>query len=197
MLSSFARAYKREPKIRLRIFGSGPLQADLEKLIQKLNLEEVVELSGWTDDLAGEMRKADSFLLSSNYEGWARVLIESLLQKLPVVTTDVGCVHEVVKGGEHGIVVPVDDEEALAKAIIKMASDKDLYQAFVDKLDVLIGYFLNLILGFKRLVFRNLTLFLHTLRQIIGIPPKISDGYLMLFANLVNHFNEFFATLFG
>ncbi len=134
MLNAFADAYKSAPNIKLRIFGDGPEKTKIEELIQKLQLSDVVELLGWTSDVAGEMKRADAYLLTSNYEGWARVLIEAALLRLPVVTTDVGCVNEVIFDGKHGLVAPVDDCKSVATAIKKIATDKELYVSITNYL---------------------------------------------------------------
>ena len=131
MLKAFARAQAQIPNLRLRIFGDGPENKNIKHLIHSLHLSDVVEMNDWTNNLVGEMQRADAYLLTSNYEGWARVLIESVLQELPVVTTDVGCVNEVIKDMEHGLVVPVGDCQKLTEAIQKIASDVSLYTTIV------------------------------------------------------------------
>lgn len=127
MLRAFASAYKENNKLRLRIFGEGVLEKDIKKLINILDITSVVELRSWTSNLGIEMLEADAYLLTSNYEGWARVLIEAMVLGLPVVTTDVGCVGEVLQDQKHGLVVPVGDEGLLAEAIKTLSIDADLY----------------------------------------------------------------------
>lgn len=127
MLQAFAAVSKNNPRLRLKIFGEGPIQQDIEKLIESLKLKEVVSLHGWTDNLSQEMQVADAYLLTSNYEGWARVLIEAMVLQLPVVTTDVGCVGEVVQHEVHGLVVPVANKASLINAIERISSDQQLY----------------------------------------------------------------------
>lgn len=129
MLTAFAKARESTPGLKLKIYGDGPQKPLINSLINKLDLDDSVELSGWTSDLAEEMRTADAYLLTSNYEGWGRVLIEALLLKLPIVTTDVGCANEVIKNNEHGLVVSVGQEEELKEAIVKIATDKHFYDS--------------------------------------------------------------------
>jgi glycosyltransferase involved in cell wall biosynthesis len=66
------------------------------------------------------MAHAHVFALASLHEAYGLVLIEALATGTPVVTTNVGCVNEVVKDGDHGIIVPVNDEEAFGKALLRM-----------------------------------------------------------------------------
>jgi glycosyltransferase involved in cell wall biosynthesis len=124
MLQAFAEVLKENQNVRLIIFGEGPEEKKIKRMVADLKLEEFVDVSGWTDNLAAEMAKANAYLLTSNYEGWGRVLIESVLQKLPVVTTDVGCANEVIEDGEHGLIVPIDDKKALVDAMVRISSDE-------------------------------------------------------------------------
>ena len=131
MIRAFARVHANHPNIRLRIFGGGALEAKLRALVISLKVSEAVDFKGWTQSLGDEMAQADAYLLSSNYEGWGRVLIEALLANLPMVTTDVGCAHEVIKHEAHGLIVPVGNEEQFAHAMERIYTDNELYDRLV------------------------------------------------------------------
>jgi glycosyltransferase involved in cell wall biosynthesis len=126
MLHAFAEVHSRLPQTRLRIFGDGPDRAKLHTIIEELKISDAVEINSWTNDLASEMRQASVYLLTSNYEGWGRVLIEAMLSELPIVTTDVGCAHEVVLPNKHGLIVPVDDKDSLVEAMVQMVSHPEI-----------------------------------------------------------------------
>jgi glycosyltransferase involved in cell wall biosynthesis len=138
LLRSFYRAQQNCPDIRLLIAGSGSDQASLETLI-KLNEKDenqsLVKMLPWLNDVPGFMADVDAYVLSSNYEGWARVLIEAKYANLPMVTTDVGCVGEEVVDKKHGLVVPVDDENELSLALEKMANEEDQYAHYKNILE--------------------------------------------------------------
>ncbi len=129
LLNAFATVHKKQPHTHLRIFGTGPEEIQLKTLAHQLfgTLDCPVTFTSWTDTVSAELARADVYVLSSNYEGWARVLIEALVAQLPIVTTDVGCVGEVVVNHEHALVVPVGDEAALAAALERIATDTELY----------------------------------------------------------------------
>ncbi len=143
MIQAFARAHERNDKVRLTIVGRGPEEEIIKKEIN-LAFKETdsnscpVEIIGWSDDIPSLMKSADAYLLSSNYEGWARVLIEAICSHLPVVTTDVGCAGEVVIDGQHGYVVPPKDVQALSEAIFRMSSDKSQYDHFRNNLSSIV-----------------------------------------------------------
>jgi glycosyltransferase involved in cell wall biosynthesis len=128
LLNAFYKVWQVCPQARLVIVGRGP-ETEKLKFIIKDQYNEVIPVRfiDWVDNPSELMSTADAYVLSSNYEGWGRVLVEAMLMRLPVVTTDVGCVGEVLINDEHGLVVPVNDETALAKAMTEMAVDKEKY----------------------------------------------------------------------
>ena len=73
------------------------------------------------------MAGADSFILSSDCESFANVLIEALACGLPVLSTDCPCgPAEIIRNKESGLLIPVQDENALANGIIQLFKDKSL-----------------------------------------------------------------------
>jgi glycosyltransferase involved in cell wall biosynthesis len=104
---------------RLIIIGEREEKDKLEALIRDLNLENVVSLPGFADNPYEYMRAADVFALSSRWEGFGNVLVEAMACGTPVVSTD--CPYgpaEILQNGRWGHLVPVNDNQALAHAII-------------------------------------------------------------------------------
>ncbi len=137
MLDAFYKAHKQSPKLRLIIIGQGPDIEVIESTIkanEESNDEQLVKVLPWTNDVPGFMASVDAYVLSSNYEGWGRVLIEAMYAKLPVVTTNVGCVGEVILDNKHGLVVPTNDEVVLTEAMIKLSTEEDLYKSIKNNL---------------------------------------------------------------
>lgn len=79
---------KEYPKIKLKILGKGELEKELKELTKNLSIEENVEFLGYINNPYKEIEKADVFVLSSLYEGFPGVLVESLACKTPVISTD-------------------------------------------------------------------------------------------------------------
>ncbi len=131
LLKAFFSAYEKCPHLRLRIVGRGEKEDWLKKEIAKrfplASTASPVSIEDWSDDVAALMRSADVYILSSNYEGWGRVLIEAMVSGLPCITTDVGCAGEVFEHEVHGLITPVADDESLSNAILQMATNKDFY----------------------------------------------------------------------
>lgn len=127
LVRAFARAAATVPKLRLMLVGDGPERQRIEKAITAAGLPSGhMVLRPWSDDVPGLMHAADIYALSSNYEGWGRVLIEAQAAGLPIATTDVGCVGTALQPEEHALVAPVGDEAAIAAALERLASDQDL-----------------------------------------------------------------------
>ena len=108
---------------RLVIYGEGSQRAQLEASINSLGLAQRVTLAGYIDDLGPVLCDARLFVLSSEYEGFPAVLVEALAAGVPVVATDCSpAIAGIVAMGD-GILVPIGDPAALAKAI-EMSLDR-------------------------------------------------------------------------
>jgi glycosyltransferase involved in cell wall biosynthesis len=105
---------------RLIILGDGPLRSELEALIVKLCLTEVVRLQGYVENPLKFFAHADVFVLSSHVEGLPNVLIEAMMCGCTPVSTDCPTgPREVLQNGKYGYLVPVGDPIAMATAIEK------------------------------------------------------------------------------
>ncbi|MBK8782818.1 MAG: glycosyltransferase [Anaerolineales bacterium] len=99
--------------------------ADLQSQIERLGLSSSVKLQGQTDDVARHLAAADVFILSSRWEGLPIALLEAMSAGLPSIATKVEGVDEVLVEGEHGLFVPVENPEALARAILQLLRDPE------------------------------------------------------------------------
>ncbi|WPZ31538.1 glycosyltransferase (plasmid) [Sulfitobacter sp. OXR-159] len=107
--------------IRLFILGEGPDRPNLEQLIQRKGLERSVFLPGFMGDLRPWFSSADLFVHTSNSEGFGNVLVEALSFGVPVVSTDCPTgPREILQDGKFGVLVPMNDSNALCEAIIGM-----------------------------------------------------------------------------
>jgi len=103
---------------QLLIIGEGPERNALTDLVAELGVSDTVTMAGFLDNPFPLLAQADLFVLSSRWEGHPLVLAEALLLGVPVVATD--CVagpRELLRGGELGRLVPVEDVSALATAM--------------------------------------------------------------------------------
>jgi glycosyltransferase involved in cell wall biosynthesis len=105
---------------KLLIAGGGQLRPQLEKQVHDLGLSSRVHFLGIRDDIAELMAAADVFVLSSVGEGFGLVVAEAMACECVVVATDSGGVREVL--GDPGFLVPSQDPDALAAAIMAAVS---------------------------------------------------------------------------
>ncbi|GAC1318657.1 MAG: glycosyltransferase family 4 protein [Chloroflexota bacterium] len=118
----------RIPRARFVVIGDGERRQELEALVAHMGLADAVQFLGWRRDLPRVYADLDVVALSSRNEGSPVALIEALASARPVVSTAVGGVPEVVVHGETGLTVPRNDAGALADAIVRLLTDRDLAQ---------------------------------------------------------------------
>lgn len=112
--------------VRLIILGEGELRADLEEVVSSLGLEDSVDLPGFVSNPYAYMSKASLFVLSSQWEGLPTVLIESLFCGTTLISTDCPSgPREILEDGRYGKIIPMEDAEALAQAIISELREVD------------------------------------------------------------------------
>jgi glycosyltransferase involved in cell wall biosynthesis len=124
LLRAVALVKPRIPDFNLWVVGGGALAESLHLLREKLGLGNTVRFLGEQKAVGGFLRQADLFVLSSISEGLPVSLLEAMAVGLPVVTTSVGGMPEVVAPSGCGLVVPSQDPAALAEAICKLAVDQ-------------------------------------------------------------------------
>ncbi len=95
----------------------------LQALIRELGLTERFHFAGGLKDLRSHFAGADIFVLPSRSEGFSNAIVEAMAMSLPVVATDVGGNAEAVSEGVSGYIVPTEDPDALATAILKLLDD--------------------------------------------------------------------------
>ena len=108
------------PAAHLALVGDGPDRGALQE-----SAPRAVTLVGKRDDVARWLAAADLVVVPSRWEGLSLGLLEALARGRSIVTTDVAGAREAV-GDEAGAVVPVEDEAALASAIIRRLTDDEL-----------------------------------------------------------------------
>ncbi|MDJ0795256.1 MAG: glycosyltransferase [Calothrix sp. MO_167.B12] len=122
LIRAFAKVREVTPS-RLVIFGTGSEHSRLKSLINELDLEDYVDLPGFTKNPYAYVAKSAVLTLSSAWEGLPTFLIETMALGIPVVSTD--CPSgpaEILDNGKYGDLVPVDDPPALAEAILNILS---------------------------------------------------------------------------
>ncbi|EOU2062757.1 glycosyltransferase [Clostridium perfringens] len=130
LVEAFSKALARNKKLRLTILGDGELKPNIEDLIKKLNIEKYVFLPGNVMNVEEYLNESDIFILSSKFEGLPLVILEAMASGLPIISTNVGGISDIVKNNENGFLVDSDNVGELAEAIIKLSKDYNLINNF-------------------------------------------------------------------
>ena len=96
--------------------------------MRELGLDTQVHLLGERRDIDALTRAADLFVFPTLFEGSPFALVEAMGRGLPIVTTDASGIPEVVRHGQEGLVVPKENPEALANAILEAMADPERMQ---------------------------------------------------------------------
>ena len=129
---AFVQLLQQQPalreRLRLVLVGEGPLRAEAQTLLQQAGAADLAWLPGERSDVPAVMRGLHAFVLPSLAEGVSNTILEAMACGLPVVATAVGGNAELVAHGRTGLVVPSDDQHALARALGQLAQ-QPLYAA--------------------------------------------------------------------
>lgn len=125
-LVAAALAREQLPDARFVVVGDGPLRGELAQLAATLRLGESVELLGFRPDARALIGALDLLAVSSRSEGTPLVVFEALSAGVPVVASAVGGIPDQVRDGREGLLVPPDDPEALAGALVRAVREPGL-----------------------------------------------------------------------
>lgn len=114
-------------KFKWFIIGNGSLYDNLNQLIEKNNLNNIVVLLGEHGNPYPYIKNADAFVQSSRYEGKSVVLNETKMLAKPIIATNYSTVKDQINHGEDGIIVDMN-AESLAKGIAELISDTSLQE---------------------------------------------------------------------
>jgi len=112
---------------QLIIVGDGPDKEKLGKLINRLNLEKRVKLVGSMprERLLEYLTKAQVFVLNTSFESFSFQVVEAMNLGIPVITTNIGNLPEIIDDGREGILIEPNNKEQLIKAIKRLEQDDD------------------------------------------------------------------------
>jgi len=123
LINAMPLILQKYPNAKLGILGDGVLRPQLEAQIVEMHLTKSIRLFGMLDVVTEYLAVADIFILPSRSEGLPIALLEAMSAGLPVVVTNLDGMDDLVKHGQHGLLVPVEDPRALADAVLQLLSD--------------------------------------------------------------------------
>jgi len=122
LLKAIARAAEADSRVRAVMIGDGGMESSLKELAARLGIADRV---AWLGRQPSDRYLAsfDILAMPSRYEGFSLMPLEAMHAHLPIICTPVGGIEETVSHGVTGLIVPIDDSEALARTILALARD--------------------------------------------------------------------------
>ena len=133
LIRAFVRFHEDHPEFRLEVYGDGGERENLQQLVEKSGGADCIQLLPARDNVLEEVRDAFAFVLSSDLEGMPNALIEAMAIGLPCISTDCpsGGPADLVENGVNGILVPVDDDKAMAAAMQTLCENEALRKSIM------------------------------------------------------------------
>jgi glycosyltransferase involved in cell wall biosynthesis len=125
LFEALNRLQQGEPHLKVILFGSGCLEAQLKKEVECLGLQNVVRFAGFRPDLRAYLAHFQLLIHPAMREGLGLCLLEAQAAGVPVVGFRSGGVAEAIEDGETGVLVPAGDAVALADAVRSLLNDPD------------------------------------------------------------------------
>ena len=114
-------------KLKLYIGGNGEIE-NVKQLIKEYGIADIVIFEGWVsgDKKIELLNNSDAYILPSYKEGLPISILEAMSYGMPIISTPVGGIPEIVSNGENGYLVEPGNKEDIYKAIISLLNDSDL-----------------------------------------------------------------------
>lgn len=126
LIQAWEKVNAAHPSLKLYIAGEGECRKELEKMVTDLNLKDCVIFLGHVPNPHPLMENCLFTIVSSTWEGFGLILLESWLHKKPIIAFDVPAMNEVVKDKESGLLVKINNSDDLANKIIYLYENKDV-----------------------------------------------------------------------
>jgi N-acetyl-alpha-D-glucosaminyl L-malate synthase BshA len=126
LVTAFAQIASEVPDVELLLLGDGPTRPDVDRLIRKYELNHRIRCPGFKRDVYQYLRCAYAFALCSELEGAPLSLLEAMSCGLPVVSTAVGGIPEIIEDSKNGLLVPFGDIDAMAEKLYVILTDSTL-----------------------------------------------------------------------
>ncbi len=140
LVQAMPAVLKQFPQAQLLIVGEGPMHARLVRLARSLGISPACVFIPRIHDTLKALPVIDIFAMPSLKEGLGLSLMEAMAAGLPCVGSDIGGIRNLIRDGENGLLVPVQDPAALARAIIGLLDDEKKAQRLADNARTFINH---------------------------------------------------------
>ena len=130
LIAALPEIKKIYPSAHLILAGDGPAKENLQGLIKKLGLGEIVSFKGFLphQEALQEISQGEVFVCPSLAEGLGNVFLEAQACQTPVIGANVGGIPDIIQDGFNGLLIPAKNSQAIVEAVAKIFSDKNLAQ---------------------------------------------------------------------
>lgn len=134
LITIFATIAPQHPDWALVILGEGSARAELESKVAALGMERQIFMPGRAGNIGEWYLAAELYVLTSRFEGFPNTLLEALTYGCPAVAVDCETgPRDILRHEQDGLLVPQNDQAALANALTRLMSDRNLRTAFSQK----------------------------------------------------------------
>lgn len=125
----FEQVVKEIPS-KLILVGDGPDRSECERLCRQLNLCDNIKFLGKQDGLVEILNAADIFLIPSQSESFGLAALEAMSCGIPVVSSSVGGLPELIRHNETGFIAEIGDVKRMAKYVVDLLTNEKKYALF-------------------------------------------------------------------
>lgn len=125
--------------VRFLIVGDGSFLPEMKDAIRQNGLEDIVVFTGYRDDIPDLLAASDVFALCTYHETLCNAVLEASYYGLPVLSTNVGGIPEIVQDGVSGYLLSPGDAESVYRHLIELTENRELREAFGRKGKQLVG----------------------------------------------------------
>lgn len=125
LIRAFKRFHQKHSDYTLYMYGDGDDREYIQMLINKEGLSDYIFLPGARKNIWDEIMDAKCFVMTSWYEGMPNALLEAMCLGLPCVSTKVSGAIDLIKSGENGILVDIDDDRTFSNCLCRVVEDEE------------------------------------------------------------------------
>jgi glycosyltransferase involved in cell wall biosynthesis len=130
LLQAWHLVHQHAPQARLIIVGNGPLQIQLERMAEALDIADSVEFTGLQSDVPAQLHRGSLAVLPSRWEGMPNAVLEAMACGLPCVATRVSGSEDIIQHETNGLLVEPEDYQGMAHALLTLLGDPLLIQKY-------------------------------------------------------------------
>ncbi|MCH9652925.1 MAG: glycosyltransferase [Planctomycetes bacterium] len=132
LLTAFDQFAEQNTEFHLLFVGDGPLRVELEQDVSQLACAKRIHFAGWQSQIPQLMKASSCLVLPSLWEGMPNVVLEAMAAGLPVISTAVDGVSELIQDGEQGTLVASGSSKEILEALLDLSSRPAVFQKMAE-----------------------------------------------------------------